>query len=37
MAHEILKLKSVHPTEGYSHAAKAGKTLYKVEAVAVLD
>ncbi|MEW6671355.1 MAG: RidA family protein [Thermodesulfobacteriota bacterium] len=28
MAHEILKLKSVHPTEGYSHVAKAGKTLY---------
>ena len=28
MAHEILKLKSVHSTTGYSHAAKAGKTLY---------
>jgi enamine deaminase RidA (YjgF/YER057c/UK114 family) len=28
MAHEILKLKSVHPTRGYSHAAKAGNTLY---------
>ena len=28
MAHEILKLKSVHPTEGYSHVARAGKTLY---------
>ena len=28
MTHEILKLKSVHPTEGYSHAARAGKTLY---------
>ena len=28
MAHEILKLKSVHPTMGYSHAAKAGNTLY---------
>ena len=28
MAHEILKLKSVHPTIGYSHAAKAGNTLY---------
>lgn len=28
MAHVILKLKSVHPAEGYSHAAKAGKTLY---------
>ena len=28
MAHEILKLKSVHPTVGYSHAAKAGSTLY---------
>ena len=28
MSHEILKLKSVHPTVGYSHAAKAGNTLY---------
>lgn len=28
MAHELLKLKSVHPAEGYSHVAKAGKTLY---------
>ena len=28
MAHEILKLNSVHPTVGYSHAAKAGNTLY---------
>ncbi len=30
MAHEILQLKSVHTTNdrGYSHAAKAGKTLY---------
>ena len=28
MAHEILTLKSVHPTDGYSHVAKAGKTLY---------
>lgn len=30
MAHEILKLRSVHGTEdrGYSHVAKAGKTLY---------
>ena len=28
MAHEILKLKSVHPTVGYSHAAKAADTLY---------
>jgi len=28
MAHEILKLKSVHPTVGYSHVAKAGNTLY---------
>ena len=28
MAHEILKLKSVHPTKGYSHASKAGNTLY---------
>ena len=28
MAHEILELESVHPTIGYSHAAKAGNTLY---------
>jgi len=28
MSHEIIKLKSVHPTMGYSHCAKAGKTLY---------
>ena len=28
MAHEVLKLKNVHPTVGYSHAAKAGNTLY---------
>lgn len=28
MAHDILNLKSVHPTDGYSHAAKAGSTLY---------
>jgi len=28
MSHEILKLKSVHPTMGYSHCAKAGNTLY---------
>ncbi len=30
MVHEILKLKSVHETKdrGYSHVAKAGKTLY---------
>ena len=28
MAHEILKLKSVHSTIGYSHATKAGNTLY---------
>ena len=28
MAHDILKLKSVHSTIGYSHAAKAGDTLY---------
>jgi hypothetical protein len=34
---ESRMLKNVHPAERYSHAAKAGKTLYKVEAVAVLD
>ena len=28
MAHEILNLSNVHPTKGYSHAAKAGNTLY---------
>ena len=28
MSHEILNLKSVHPTVGYSHVAKAGNTLY---------
>ena len=28
MAHKILKLKSVHATEGYSPVAKAGNTLY---------
>lgn len=28
MAHEILKLNSVHPTRGYSHAARAGNTIY---------
>jgi enamine deaminase RidA (YjgF/YER057c/UK114 family) len=28
MAHEILKLSSVHSTVGYSHVAKAGNTLY---------
>ena len=28
MAHKILDLKSVHPTQGYSHAAQAGNTLY---------
>lgn len=28
MAHEILKLNNVHSTVGYSHAAKAGNTLY---------
>ena len=28
MTREILKLKSVHSTVGYSHVAKAGNTLY---------
>jgi len=28
MAHKILNLKSVHPTDGYSHVAQAGNTLY---------
>jgi len=37
MAHEILKLKSVHETEGkgYSHVAKVGKTLYIAGQVAL--
>ncbi len=34
MAHDILKLSSVHPTRGYSHAAKAGNTLYVAGQVA---
>ena len=28
MAHQILPLKRVHPTRGYSHSARAGNTLY---------
>ena len=28
MAHEFLQLKTVHRSEGYSHAAKVGTTLY---------
>ena len=28
MSHEILEVTTVHPTQGYSHVAKAGKTLY---------
>ena len=28
MAIEILKIRSVHPTVGYSHVAKAGNTLF---------
>ncbi|MGA3173989.1 MAG: RidA family protein [Syntrophorhabdales bacterium] len=37
MAHEILELKSVHQTKGkgYSHAAKADKTLYIAGQVAI--
>lgn len=35
MAHEILKLSSVHPTTGYSHAARAGNTLYIAGQVAM--
>ena len=36
MSHEILQLKSVHETKdrGYSHVAKAGKTLYTAGQVA---
>lgn len=34
MAHEILKIKSVHSTVGYSHVAKAGNTLYVAGQVA---
>jgi enamine deaminase RidA (YjgF/YER057c/UK114 family) len=35
MAHEILQLKRVHPTRGYSHCARAGKTLYIAGQVAL--
>lgn len=37
MAHEIMQLKTVHETreKGYSHAAKAGKTLYIAGQVAL--
>ena len=37
MAHEILEMKSVHGTKenGYSHVAKAGKTLYIAGQVAL--
>jgi reactive intermediate/imine deaminase len=35
MAHEILQLKSVHPTRGYSHCARAGNTLYIAGQVAL--
>lgn len=28
MKHQILKLNSVHPTKGYSHATRIGGTLY---------
>ena len=28
MSHEVLNLKSVHSTRGYSHCVKAGNTLY---------
>jgi reactive intermediate/imine deaminase len=35
MAHEILQLKSVHSTRGYSHCARAGNTLYIAGQVAL--
>lgn len=35
MAHEILKLTGVHATQGYSHCAKAGNTLYIAGQVAL--
>ncbi len=35
MAHEIPALQSVHPTRGYSHAAKAGNTVYIAGQVAL--
>lgn len=35
MAHQILQLNSVHPTRGYSHAARVGKTLYIAGQVAL--
>lgn len=28
MAHDILDIKTAHPTKGYSHAARAGKLLF---------
>ncbi|HUG98587.1 MAG TPA: RidA family protein [Gammaproteobacteria bacterium] len=28
MAHDILDIKTVHPTKGYSHAARAGNLLF---------
>lgn len=35
MAHEILQIRSVHPTQGYSHCARAGDTLYVAGQVAL--
>ncbi len=35
MAREILKLENMHPTRGYSHAARAGNTLYIAGQVAL--
>jgi enamine deaminase RidA (YjgF/YER057c/UK114 family) len=34
MAHEILDLRSVHPTQGYSHAARSGPWLFVAGQVA---
>lgn len=34
MAHEILTLNSVHPTQGYSHATRAGNLLFVAGQVA---
>lgn len=34
MSHELIPIRGVHPTRGYSHVAKAGNTLYVAGQVA---
>jgi len=34
MAHDMLDIETVHPTKGYSHAARAGKLLFVAGQVA---